>query len=196
MNSLGRGGRKLCELGCLLSLTVGCGASRVSPASSSKRAIGAEQTGPKLVERGKLFARVGDLTRAAQYLRAATARGADERDVLPLLMEVYVRSGRYRLAIEHGERRLAAHPDDLRLRFLVGALHAAVEDYPRAAYHLQRLLSRAPAHAAAHYALAVLLRDHQDDAVGADCHFRRYLQLQPAGPHAAAARASLLSEVP
>jgi tetratricopeptide (TPR) repeat protein len=111
------------------------------------------------------------------------------------LMEVYVRSGRYRLAIEHGERRLSAHPGDLRLRFLVGALHTAVLDYPRAAYHLQQLLSRAPAHAAAHYALAVLLRDHQDDAVGADRHFRRYLQLRPAGPHAAAARASLLSEV-
>ena len=154
-----------------------------------------ERTAEKLVERGKLFAHMGDLIRAAQYFAAAIARGASEPVVLPLLMQVYVRSGRYRVAVEQGERYLAQHPTDARMRFLVATLQAAVGDRGSATRHFEQVLEAAPTHAPAHYALAVLLRDGQTDPARVDYHFREYLRREPSGPHAEEARASLLREV-
>jgi tetratricopeptide (TPR) repeat protein len=154
-----------------------------------------ERTAEKLVARGKLFAQTGDLVRAAQYLVAAISEGGSEAAVLPLLMQVYVRSGRYRVAINHGERYLAQHPGDHRMRFLVATLHAAVGDDAATAHHLERVLHEAPTHAPAHYALGVLLRDSRGDPAGADHHFREYIRLAPSGPHVEEARASLLQEV-
>ena len=53
-----------------------------------------------------------------------------------------------------------------------------------------------PDDAKAHYALAILARDSENDVVGADRHFREYLRIEPNGAHAEEARASLLRRMP
>lgn len=174
----------------------GCGASRADRVKEAKQTVEREQTADKLLARGKLFASVGDYTRAAQYLVSAMDAGAPREEVLPTLMKVYVVSGRYRLAIQLGEQELTKKPNEHALRFLVGTLYAAIGDNDHARDHLQKVVSARPKHAEAHYALAVLLRDGVQDLVGADAHFREYLKLEPQGSHADEAKGSLLQEVP
>jgi tetratricopeptide (TPR) repeat protein len=186
------------KLGCssfgLVAIVACAGAPDSSGSSTSlpPTRLGAAH---QLLQRGVSLVQTGDTVRTSQYLEAALDLGADTERVLPLLIAVYVRSGRYRLALDRAERHLASHPHDDRMRFLTGALHAALGSDARAAEHFERLLARLPSHAPAHYALAALLRDHYADAVGADRHFREYLRLDPGGPHAEEARASLLEDV-
>ena len=111
-------------------------------------------------------------------------------------MRVFIVSGRYRTALQLGEEELTKYPEKHALRFLVGTLYSAVGRADLAREHLERVLSAQPKHAGAHYALGVLLRDGENDLVGADQHFRQYLKLEPNGPHAEEARGSLLKEVP
>lgn len=174
----------------------GCGASRGDRVREAEKTAEREQTPDKLLERGKLFARVGDYTRASQYLTSALDAGAPPEEVLPTLMRVYVVSGRFRLAIQLGEQQLTKNPEEHALRFLVGTLYVAIGQNDKAKEHLERVVASQPSHADAHYALAVLLRDGERDLVGADLHFREYLKLMPTGPHADEARGSLLQEVP
>ncbi len=181
-------------ISCLLALPA-CATSRAERVKEAERAVRAEQTPDKLLERGKLFARIGDYTRATQYLGAALDAGARPEDVLPTLMRVYVVSGRFRTAIQVGEQQLVKHPDQHALRYLVGTLYAAIGRTDLAREHLEKVLEAKPKHANAHYALGVLLRDGENDPVGADHHFREYLKLEPAGPHAEEAKGSLLREV-
>jgi tetratricopeptide (TPR) repeat protein len=169
-----------------LTIAVACGGA---PQSGSDSAASAP-SGARLVARGKLFARGGDLTRAGQYFDAALAEGASPEQVVPLLMWVYVHSRRYRMAIDCGEQYLATHPGDHRMRYLLGTLHAAVGDPDHAVAELGRLLELVPRHALGHYALAVLLRDTQGDPAGARRHFERYLEILPNGAHADEARSS------
>jgi tetratricopeptide (TPR) repeat protein len=180
----------------LLSVAPACAASRGEKVREAEKAVRAEQTADKLFERGKLFARIGDFTRASQYLSAALDAGANPDEVLPVLMRVLVVSARFRSAIQLGEQELTKHPEKHALRFLVGTLYSAIGRQDLAREHLERVLSARPKHAEAHYALAVLLRDGENDLVGADQHFREYLKLEPRGPHAEEAKGSLLKEVP
>jgi uncharacterized protein HemY len=138
-----------------------------------------EATTDKLVDRGKAFASVGDTTRAEEYLAAALDQGADPREVLPVLLQVCVQTGRYRSAIQHAENHLRKHPDDLRTRFVVGTLYAGIGETKDAKA-----------------ALDIVARDNENDVVGADRHFREYLRIEPNGSHAEEARASLLKRMP
>lgn len=163
---------------------------------SVEKIVRKERTPDKLVARGKAFAAIGDNTRAAQYFSEALDQGADERKVLPLLMRTYIVSRRYLVAIQVGANYVRAHPEDYRLRYLVGTLYAAVGDIRKAQGAFERVLVIDPKHAGAQFALAVLLRDDEHDWIAADYHFRQYLKLAPKGPHAEEARASLLKSVP
>jgi tetratricopeptide (TPR) repeat protein len=163
---------------------------------AAQRTVRRDQKPDKLVERGKLFAEMGDYNRAAQYFSAALDNGADSKTVLPLLLQTYVSSQRYRVAIDVGNNYLQKNPLDYRLRYLVGTLYAAIGETGKARDEYQQVLVTNPKHAQAHYSLAVLLRDSDQDWVKADYHFRQYLKLAPKGPHAEEARASLLKRVP
>ncbi|MBX3224946.1 MAG: hypothetical protein KF795_30800 [Labilithrix sp.] len=168
-----------------------------------------ESDAKTLVERGKGFAAVGDHTRAEEYLASGIEAGADPRDVLPLLMDVCVRTGRYRSAIQHGENHLRKHPHDLRTRVMVGALYAAINESKQARSQLEPVVKaddeaddagapsplRAELQAQAHYLLAVVARDGDNDVVAADRHFREYLRIEPRGAHAEEAKAALLKRV-
>lgn len=177
-------------------LCSGCVNNKTTRIQEVEKTVRDEQTPDKLLRRGKMFARLGDHTRASQYFTAALDAGAEPKEVLPHLMRTYVVSNRFRLAIDTGERYLAKHPNDHHLRFLVATLYSAIDQHDRARSHLERVLAENPANAEAHYVLAKLLRDQSRDWVGADHHFRQYLRLDPAGPHAEEARGALLKSVP
>lgn len=155
-----------------------------------------ESTPDKLLDRGRAFAAIGDLTRAEDYLAAALDAGADPRQVMPLLLDVCVRSARYRSAIQHGEAHLRKHPHDVRTRLVVGTLHAALGEPKEARAQLEQVVEAKPDEAQAHYVLAVVARDNEQDYVEADKHFREYLRIEPNGSHAEEARAGLLKRMP
>lgn len=185
-----------------LCAAVACGvlSACAPPAGTQVRAevqtMSRERTPDKLVERGKAFASIGDLTRAEQYLAAALDQGADPKVVLPWLLKVCIEARRYRGAIDYAENQLKKRPQDDHLRVLLANLYAAVDDPRRAREQFEIVLQQHPDRAEVHYSLAVLLRDQNQDRVQADVHFREYLRLTPQGPHADEARGSLLKSVP
>jgi uncharacterized protein HemY len=175
---------------------VACGPSNAERARQDMASVQKETDAKTLVERGKAFAAVGDPTRAEEYLASGLDAGADPRDVLPLLMDVCVRTGRYRSAIQHGENHLRKHPRDRETRLMVGALYVALNEGKNARVQLESATESQRPHtqAEAHYLLGVLARE-EGDVVSADRHFRAYLELAPQGNHGEEARASLLERV-
>jgi tetratricopeptide (TPR) repeat protein len=155
-----------------------------------------EEQPDKLLDRGKAFARAGDMTRAEQYLAAALQTGADAREVMPLLLRVCLAERRYRVAIDYAEDHLRKHPDDVGLRFVVGSLYSTIGEVDAARTHLEQAARAAPKNADVRFALGVLYRDEVEDRAVAHEHFSAYLKLAPHGPHADEARGSLLKSVP
>ncbi|MFO0736973.1 MAG: tetratricopeptide repeat protein [Labilithrix sp.] len=195
-----RAGQVTLAASLLVCGLAGCATSRESKAEADFRTVQNESNAKNLFDRGRAFAFVGDFTRAEEYLAAALDAGADPREVLPLLMDVCVRGGRYRSAIQHGENHLRRHPADLRTHLMVGALYAAIDEPERATEHLQQVVERPMPppellHGEAHYYLGIVARDRKD-WVGADQHFREYLRIEPNGKHVEEAKGSLLKQVP
>jgi tetratricopeptide (TPR) repeat protein len=185
-------------LGALLlaSAVVGCAETPGERLQKNVKQIKHDQRPERLIELGKGFASVGDLTRAEQYFSAAIETGADEREVLPLLLRVCVLDGRFQMAIQYAENHLQHAPTDIATRFVVGSLYSAIGDAGKAQAAYNQVLEVEPDNADAHFALAVLLRDIGEDPVLADHHFREYLRLKPGGTHVEEAQASLLKTVP
>src|SRR5204863_3868549 len=100
--------------------------------------IRTENNASVLLERGKAFAAIGDHTRAEEYLAAAIDNGADRREALPLLLDVCIRGGRYRSAIQHAENHLRRHPHDVRTRLMVATLYTALDEPKHARAELER----------------------------------------------------------
>ena len=180
----------------LAAVVAGCMPTPADHIKADMAVMKQEGKADKLIDRGKAFASVGDTTRAEQYFAAAMASGADERVVIPLLLTVCARDGRYRVAIQYAEGYLKEHPGDLRVRFVLGTLYAAVSEPDAARDALRVVVDARPEDADAHFALGVLLRDSDHDYAGADRQFREYIRLKPRGPHAEEAQASLLKSVP
>ncbi len=180
----------------LAGAVAGCMPTPADHVKADMAVMKQEGKADKLVDRGKAFAAVGDTTRAEQYFAAAMTSGADERVVIPLLLTVCARDGRYRVAIQYAEGYLKEHPGDLRVRFVLGTLYAAVNEPDAAREALRVVVEARPEDADAHFALGVLLRDGDHDYAGADQQFREYIRLKPRGPHAEEAQASLLKSVP
>lgn len=155
-----------------------------------------EQSPDKLLARGRVFARIGDYTRAEQYLAAALDAGAEAKVVLPLLLRACLAEQRYRAAIAYAEPQLEKKPDDFKLRFVLGSLYAAIGDTAEAREHLSQVVKERPDYAEVHFAMGRLALDAEGDRVAADGHFREYLRLMPDGSHAEEARGYLLRTVP
>jgi tetratricopeptide (TPR) repeat protein len=169
--------------------------SNAKKIESQLEAIKEGQKPETLLARGRAFARVGDYTRAEQYLAAAIDGGADPKAALPLLLRVCLVEQRYRSAIAHAEPQLNKEPEDFRLRFVVGSLYSAIGDTDSAREHLEKVVEEKPGYAEAHFALGMLELEGEEDRVAADGSFRNYLRLEPAGEHAAEARGYLLRTV-
>ncbi len=172
-----------------------CAPSQSKRVAQGVNTLKTENTPQRLTERGKAFAGVGDLTRAEQYLTAAIEAGGEEREILPILLSVCIADKKLRVAIDYAEDYLRRHPGDQKLRFVAASLYAATDQTPKAIENLESVLRTNPSDAEAHYTLAVLLRDRRGDRVGADEHFRRYLDLDPRGTHVDEAQGSLLKQV-
>lgn len=167
-------------------------ASKVSQTKATMDTFNSERTPDKLVERGKAFAAIGDTTRAEEYYAAALENGGNEREVMKLLLEVCVRDGRYRAAIEYARPYIEKHPDDIRCRYVLGTLYQAVAEPKNARSELEIVVKSMPDEADPHFALATVMRD-DNDLVAADNQFREYLRLAPNGLHAEEARSSLMT---
>lgn len=174
-----------------LGLAAGC-SSKGQQLRANIAEFNAERTPDKLVTRAKAFAVVGDTTRAEQYYAAALEAGAPDTLVTPLLVEVCVRDGRYRAAIEYAAPYLRRHPTDVAMRYALGTLYQGTGDVRGAREQLESVVGKRPDQPDPHYALGILLRDDVSDLVAADDQFREYLRLAPMGVHAEEARASLM----
>jgi tetratricopeptide (TPR) repeat protein len=184
-------------LAALLSLaTLGCQSAGGARVQSNVRLFEEERSPARLAERGRAFAAVGDTTRAEEYFSAALDAGGDDAQLTGALLSVCIGDGRYRMAIEHARHYVGRHPADMKARFILGTLYAAVGESRAAREELERVASVDSEDPEVHYALAVVLRDGGGDALGVDRHFRAYLRLAPRGEHADEARGSLLQEVP
>ena len=174
---------------------VACGGASANENPQEKLAIMKKSEQPaKLVEQGRAFAAIGDTTRAEQYFSTAIQRGADEALVVPLIVKVCVSDGRYELAIEYASRYTQKHPADVRVRYLLGTLYAAIGDRGRARSELEYVVATKPNDPEPHWALAKVLHDEGKDPTLADGQFREYLRLAPTGAHAEEARASITDE--
>jgi tetratricopeptide (TPR) repeat protein len=178
-----------------LLVAAGCASAPEQRLQADVHTFQNEQAPAKLTARGRAFAAIGDTTRAREYFDAALEAGGDDRELIPLLLGVCVRDGRYRLAIDYAERYVRKHPHDQRMRFVLGTLKAGVGEPLAAEAELTKVVAASPENPDAHYALAVLLRDQRNDPLGADRHFRAYLKLQPEGEHSEEAKSSLLQVV-
>jgi tetratricopeptide (TPR) repeat protein len=186
-----------CALGLAVAIAgTGCSGSRGKDVRDGMQIMQRERVPEKLVERGKAFAAIGDLTRAEQYLSAALDQGADAKEVLPILLQVCIEAERYRVAVVYARDYLARWPEELRLRFVLATLEAAIGEVDAALADLHMVVEKNPDDPDAQFTLAILLRDELHDPAGADEHFRECLRLSPGGPHAGQARASLLKVVP
>lgn len=178
------------------AMAIGCTPTPAAKTEADLATMQKEQAPDKLLERGRAFAALGDPTRAEDYLTAAIDAGADPRVVMPLLLDVCIKNSRYRSAIQHAENHLRKHPGDVGTRLVLGSLYVAVGEVQGGRSALEQVVLAKPDEAQAHYALAVLARDHDNDPRKADAHFREYLRIRPAGEHAEEARASLLQRIP
>lgn len=173
----------------------GCASAATEP-NAQADVMREEKTPDKLVARGRAFAKVGDLTRAEQYLAAALDAGAEIDVALPMLLRVCIAEQRYRAAIAYGEPHLKKRPDDTRLRFVIASLYSNIGETVIAREHLEKVVEAQPENAEVHFAMGMLALESDGDMVTADGHFREYLRLEPQGSHAAEARSHLLRSMP
>jgi tetratricopeptide (TPR) repeat protein len=146
------------------------------------------------LERGDLYAAVGDTTRAEQYFAAALSAGGPDAVLTRRLIRVCVSDHRFRAALDYASDHLRRHPDDRQIRFARATIEAALDEPLAAKSDLDAILEREPNDANVHFALATLLRDKLDDAQAADTQFRLYLRDRPNGSNAEQARANLLQQ--
>lgn len=178
----------------VVGLAAGCAGSQLQAAAPGQ-GQGPQLTTQQLIEVASELERRGESLRAEQYWNEALDRGADADRVLPHLLSAYVRDRQYRLAAQRAEDHLQRHPSSTRVRLLLASLYQAVDDYTQAVRQYRAVVTLEPDRANAHYALATALVKEGQDRQSADAHFRRYLELAPAGPYAERAQAALLKEV-
>jgi len=174
---------------------LGC-ARGAEPETADLTASEDQRRSELLMARASSAASRADYTRAEQYLNLAKESGRDEAEITPLLIDVCIKDQRYRAALQYAQDHLRRHPRAYRLRFVEATLLSALGEVAHAREELEKVLAESPAHADAHYSLAVLLRDDLGNHLEADQHFRSYLQLAPRGAHAEEAGESLLEAVP
>jgi predicted Zn-dependent protease len=169
-----------------------CGASAVEQRNAMKK----EASATELQRKGEVCAKLGDLTRAEQYLVASLRAGGDEKKLTERLLVVCVTDQRYPAALEYAERYLYRHPEDEDLMFAAATLHVALGDSSRARTLLERVLRARPSWPEAHYALASVLREQGEPGAVADAHDLAYLKGRPNGSLSAAARARIAEKMP
>lgn len=146
----------LVVLVALVALLGGCGGV------AWRDEVGAAHTRPTADELYRVavtLADRGDLIRAEQYASLAVAEGLPLSRALPLLVSVCLRASRITAALAHAELGLRNRPDDMRLRYLVASMYAAIHRSDDAVAELERVLAVAPGHPRAAQLLNELRRE-------------------------------------
>ncbi len=183
-------------LAALICFLAACATTEQARRTKDQEQLRKDGDPGELFARGEAAARVGDMTRAEQYLVASLRAGGDERRVVQRLLVVCAADQRYPVALEYADNYLRRHPMDTEMRFAAASIYAAVGDRTRAEEDLARVVTEKPGWADAHFALATVLREKGSSALAADRHYREYLRLSPSGTYAEAARGYLLKSVP
>jgi tetratricopeptide (TPR) repeat protein len=176
-----------------LSLLSGCAGTHYE-AHTARDEPRETLTQGQLTEVATVLDKRGDVVRAEQYWRLALDNGADAETVLPQLIASFVRDRQYRLALQHAEDYLRAHPNAHTLRLLTGAIHEALGNYSGAVEQYQIVAEHQSERPDVHYVLGAALLKQGISRSEADACFRRYLDLAPHGRYAEQARALLLKE--
>jgi Flp pilus assembly protein TadD len=176
----------------LLLLVAGCAGEQVE---RDRAAVEKESSAEVLFRSGEAAARMGDMTRAEQYLVAAMRAGGDGKRIVKQLLIVCAADRRYPVAIDYAEQYLRRHPNDTEVLFAAGSLHAATGSLEPARVMLGRVVSERPEWPEPHYVLATVLREWGSPEL-ADQHDLAYLRLSPEGPMAETARARLRRVIP
>jgi predicted Zn-dependent protease len=181
-----------CMLWCVGSLSA-C-AARATPIQAPPSV----ETWPaaQLYQNGLTLLAQGELTRAEQYLASALRAGHDPHATMQALLTVTIRASRLRSALAYAEPFLSAHPRDVALRQLVGSLHLALGDLPRAEQELAHVMRVSDQSAEAHYLMALVLARQRAPLAEQHAHLARYLDISPEGVHAEEARAALAQPAP
>lgn len=196
MNTL-RLRRSLAGLAALVSLS-GCASSRAeapprTPAEEEADVV-RDSTPARLEELGNAAGAGGDVTRAEEYFAAALRRGGDDQRLTRKLVAVCVADSRYPLARAHAAEYVRRHPSDTRMRYILASVELASGRRDRALVEYARVVRERPEVAAAHFALATLLLSEKSDEASARTQFLAYLELEPRGDFAEAARVSIGGE--
>lgn len=165
------------------------GPARAAVESPPDRAAQAED----LRTVGMRALRAGDSGRAQQYLSASLELGARADDVLSYLLLACIKARQYRAAVNYGE----TYRGDLTLRtaevqLLIGSIYLGLEQYLSARQAFESVLEQDPNQPTAHYLLGSLLRNQFQEYALASAHFQAYLEQEPLGQFALAAKAGLL----
>lgn len=138
--------QSLAFLWCVAGFAVAVGCTGASPRTRSATSLAADGDGVTLHQYAARLAAQGDLVRAEQYGMLAIQRGVPIERVLPLLLDVCVRSSRISAALHHAEPVLRSAPHDHRLRFVVASLYVALSRRNDAVRELRLVLQNDPTH--------------------------------------------------
>jgi tetratricopeptide (TPR) repeat protein len=175
----------------LFSTTLGC-APVLRDAPST--AVGLDAAA--LVASGEGFEDARDYRSAEEAYSAALEAGADVDSTLPKLVRVSVACKDFLPALHHAKAALARRPRDPNLKFTVGALYAVMGARELAREHLESAAAVRALDGDLQYSVAAIFRDDLGNRGLARRYFEAYLKVQPHGPHASEARASLLASNP
>jgi tetratricopeptide (TPR) repeat protein len=168
----------------LLALGAGCAGSTAGHETVAADPL-AKIKAEHLFRDGETLAARGDLIRAEQYLAAAIRNGYPAELALPTLLRVCIASSRLGAALQHATPELRLHPDNHQLRFVVASVLVGLGRHDEAQRELERVLAGKPDHAAAHYLLGLLMRDHYRDEGRAALHFEEHQRLARHSLHGA-----------
>lgn len=174
----------------LVAVAGGAGLSACTPAHSPVSKAPTAKAAEQMVEKAEAFANAGETIRAEQYFSAALDMGAPPHQVLPRLVSVCVRAGRFRSAVAHAAPYLRQEPENVELRYLIATLYSGLGEARRAKRELELVLARDPRHTPA-LRLAGDLAVTRGDYDAAVQLLGAYLELEPNGPEATRVREDL-----
>lgn len=179
--------RSIAQIGLVCALSLGVLSACAGPNQAVSAKSPSSETPAQLVREAEALARVGETIRAEQYFSAALEMGANPAAVLPKLVSICVRAGRFRSALSYASPYLREQSENIELRYLIATLYAGIGDADRAIRELDQVLARKADHAPALHLAGELLLERGDYA-NAEQRLVAYLKLQPNGPDAVEVR--------
>ena len=166
--------------------TIATPAMFLSRGTSAGEAVGPQ----RLVEWAGELEESGDLTAAAEMVRAALAAGGPRAELCFQLAELLYRQGETRAARERYYMAIELDEDYVEARANLGCVLAETGQIELAIAALQGAIAHHEAYADAHYHLARTF-DQAQQAAAAEAHWQRFLELAPDSPWADEARQRL-----